>query len=171
MGLNQAAASLPARESSNRGSSRGDKALGVGNVQDDNDAVKSRYIPPFEVIKRQLEISPDGGRLVVTATYDDLIKIIQLLMSTLDVDEAWYLAQYGDVADAVSGGVIPSAKQHFIDNGYFEGRLPFSVTVDERWYQKEYPDVADSIRIGTEASAQAHFIRTGYKEGRLPCPS
>ena len=129
-----------------------------------------RYIPPFAVIKESVEISTSKGQLIATATYENLIRIIKLLVSGLEVDEDWYLLQYPDVAAAVAEGTIISARQHFVDDGYFEGRLPVAMEVDERWYNKEYPDVAESIRKGDEPSAQAHFLREGYKEGRLPFP-
>jgi hypothetical protein len=129
-----------------------------------------RYIPPFAVIKESVEISTSKGQLIATATYENLIRIIKLLVSGLEVDEDWYLLQYPDVAAAVAEGTIISARQHFVDDGYFEGRLPIAMEVDERWYNKEYPDVAESIRKGDEPSAQAHFLREGYKEGRLPFP-
>jgi hypothetical protein len=100
--------------------------------------------------------------------HKNFVKVIQLLLSALEVNEDWYLNQYPDVAQAISEGKVKSARQHFVDNGYFEGRLPFEITVDERWYQREYPDVAESIKKGGELSAQTHFLRDGYKEGRLP---
>jgi len=129
------------------------------------------YLPPFNVIKRLVEMSTSKGQLIATASYENLVMMIKLLLSSVDVDERWYLTQYPDVADAIAKGKTPSAKQHFIDNGYFEGRLPFSIPVDEDWYKKEYPDVAESIRLGSDPSAQAHFVRDGYKEGRLPFPT
>jgi hypothetical protein len=128
-------------------------------------------LPPFDVIKRSVEISTSRGQLIVTASYDNLVKMIMLLLAAVEVNEEWYLAQYPDVAEAIAKGVTPSARRHFIDNGYFEGRLPFPIVVDEKWYQQEYPDVGESVRKGGEASAQAHFSRDGYKEGRLPFPT
>jgi hypothetical protein len=130
-----------------------------------------RYIPPFDVIKQLVEISTSKGHLRVATSYENLITMIKLILSGVQVDEDWYLKQYPDVAQAISDGMIGSAKQHFRDNGYFEGRLPFEIKVDDKWYQVEYPDVADSIRRGNESSAQDHFLRNGYKEGRLPFPS
>jgi hypothetical protein len=106
--------------------------------------------------------------LQVVTSYENLIKMIKLILAGVQVDENWYLKQYPDVAQAISDDMVGSARQHFIDNGYFEGRLPFAMDVDEKFYQKEYPDVADSIKRGSEASAQDHFLRDGYKEGRLP---
>jgi hypothetical protein len=130
-----------------------------------------RYIPPFEVIKRLMEISASKGQLIASASYENLIKLVKLLLSAVEVDEAWYLKQYPDVSEAIAQGKINSARQHFIDNGYFEGRLPFAIPVDDEWYRKEYPDVAESIKNGIEPSAQSHFLRDGYKEGRLPFPT
>jgi hypothetical protein len=127
-----------------------------------------RYLPPFDVIKRSVEITTARGQLIATASYENLITLIKLLLSGVDVDEDWYLAQYPDVAEAIAEGKIKSAKQHFVDNGYFESRLPFAIDVDENWYQTQYPDVAQSIRNGSEPSAQTHFVRDGYKEGREP---
>jgi hypothetical protein len=126
------------------------------------------YLPPFNVIKRLVEMSTSKGQLIATASYENLVMMIKLLLSAVEVNERWYLTQYPDVADAIAQGKTPSARQHFIDNGYFEGRLPFPIPVDEDWYKREYPDVAESIRLGSDPSGQAHFVRDGYKEGRLP---
>jgi hypothetical protein len=40
------------------------------------------------------------------------------------VDEAWYLRTYPDVADGIKRGDHVSAADHFITNGYREGRQP-----------------------------------------------
>jgi hypothetical protein len=104
---------------------------------------------------------------MATARYEDLIVMIKLLLSGTDVNEDWYLRQYPDVAKAISEGGAKSGKQHYVDNGYFENRLPFPIIVDEAWYLREYPDVAASVRDGSD-TAQEHFLRQGYKEGRMP---
>jgi hypothetical protein len=128
------------------------------------------YLPPFDVIKRSVEISTSrDGQVFATASYDNLLGLIRSLLSVVIVDEEWYLAQYPDVAEAIDQGKMPSAKDHFVVNGYFEGRLPSLIAVDERFYLTKYPDVAESIRRGTEQSGQAHFLGGGYREGREPC--
>jgi hypothetical protein len=130
------------------------------------------YLPPFDVIKRSVEISTSReGQVFATASYENLLDMIRSLLSVVDVDEQWYLAQYPDVAEAIAEGKMPSARDHFIDNGYFEGRLPALITVDERFYLTKYPDVAESVRKGTEKSGQAHFLAGGYREGRTPRPA
>lgn len=129
-----------------------------------------KYISPFEVTRRLVDVSTAKGQLMATTRYEDLIIMIKLLLSGTEVNEEWYLRQYPDVANAIKEGGAKSAKQHYVDNGYFENRMPFPITVDEAWYVREYPDVASSIRDGAD-TAQDHFVRQGYKEGRMPSAS
>jgi hypothetical protein len=127
-----------------------------------------KYIPPFEMIRRLIEVSTVRGELRVNVSYEDFVEIMRTMISGVEVDEAWYARAYEDIGNAVKAGKIRSSKQHFIDDGYFEGRLPFRIPVDERWYLAENPDVAESVRKGVVESAQDHFDRDGYREGRLP---
>jgi hypothetical protein len=129
---------------------------------------KVKYLPPFEMIRRSIEISTVRGELRVNVSYEDFVGILRTMIKGVEVDEAWYARTYEDIGNAVKDGVIRSSKQHFVDDGYFEGRLPFPIPVNERWYLTEYPDVAESIRKGIVESGQDHFDRDGYGEGRLP---
>jgi hypothetical protein len=127
-----------------------------------------RYLPPFELIRRSIEISTVRGELRINVSYENFVEILRMMIRGVEVDEAWYQRTYEDIGDAVRRGALRSAQQHFVDDGYFEGRLPFPMQVDERWYLTRYADVADSIRRGEVASAQEHFSQDGYREGRLP---
>ena len=127
-----------------------------------------KYIPPFDFIRRSVEISTIRGELRVNASYEDFIRLLKKMIVGTEVDEAWYLRTYEDIAEAVREGSIKSAQHHFVEDGYFEGRLPFPIQVDDRWYTTQYPDVGDSVRRGLLPSAQAHFEEDGYREGRLP---
>jgi hypothetical protein len=127
-----------------------------------------RYLPPFDRLKEFLQISTVKGELRVAASYDDFVTMIKLLLSGSTVDEEWYLERYPDVADAINAGMFRSAKHHFVENGYFEGRFPTEPVVDEVWYLQRYPDVAQSVEQGHFSSALRHFIEDGYKEGRMP---
>ena len=126
------------------------------------------YFPPFEVIRRSVDISTVRGELRVSVSYEDFVKLLKLMIGGIQVDEDFYARAYEDIGQAVRTGTLPSGRQHFINDGYFEGRLPFPIRVDEAWYLRQYPDVAESIRRGILASAQEHFDLDGYKEGRLP---
>ncbi len=127
-----------------------------------------KYLPPFDLVRRSVEISTIRGELRVNVSYDEFVRLLKRMIVGTDVDEEWYLRTYEDIAKAVREGLIRSAQHHFVEDGYFEGRLPFPMKVDERWYMNQYPDVADSIRRGDIASAQTHFDEDGYREGRLP---
>jgi hypothetical protein len=127
-----------------------------------------KYLPPFDLIRRSVEISTVKGELRVNLSYDDFIRILKMMISGIEVNDAWYRQAYEDIGQAIKDGIVKSAKSHFTDDGYFEGRLPFPILVDEKWYLQQYPDVAESVRRGIVASGQVHFEEDGYREGRLP---
>ena len=128
------------------------------------------YLVPFNKIKAMVNIDHDKGRLMVSASYDEFLEMVRAVLSTIEVDEEWYLATYPDVVVGIKNGKVSSARDHFMYNGYFEGRLPFPLKVDERWYLTANPEVADFVRAGKLESGQQHFDHDGYKEGRWPFP-
>ena len=92
--------------------------------------------------------------------------IIPVLMN-IEVDETWYLKMNHDVRDAITEGKLASAREHYVNAGYFENRQPRKIMVDQAWYVSVYPDVAAAIRFGNFQSAQLHFETEGFREGRL----
>jgi len=127
-----------------------------------------KYLPPFDLIRRSLEISTIRGEVRVSLSYDDFTRMLRLMISGIVVNEEWYLTEYPDIAEAIRDGKVESVRQHFIDDGFFEGRRPFPMDVDEWWYLQQYSDVAENIRMGIVVSGQQHFVDNGYREGRLP---
>ncbi len=121
------------------------------------------YLPPFNRIKERMSFESIDEKLYITTEYKFFQKIIQDFLRLVPVDQEWYLKQYPDVVQA---GM--SAREHFAEHGYFEGRLPAPLTVDEGWYLKANPDVADQIAAGDMPDALTHFREHGYAEGRLP---
>jgi hypothetical protein len=126
------------------------------------------YVPPFSIVKQSFDFKSTKTGLVATVSYESLVKVIQSLLRSVEFDEAWYLSTYPDIAEAISEGRIENAKQHFIEFGYFEGRLPAQMVVDESWYLTAYPDVASAVNSGEIQSGTQHFREMGYLEGRLP---
>jgi len=127
-----------------------------------------KYLPPFDLIRRSLEISTVKGELRVSVSYEEFLNFIRSMIAGIEVDEAWYARAYEDIGAAVRDGKIASARQHFVADGYIEGRKPFEIKVDDKWYFQRYPDVAESVRKGILPSAQQLFDEDGYREGRLP---
>ena len=128
------------------------------------------YLPPFEGIKPFVAFAAVKGELTISATYPQFLVMIRALLQGIQVNEAWYLERYPDVAEGIKAGTVVSAKEHFLNDGYFEGRIPFPIAVDEAWYLEQNPGVADYIARGEIASAQQHFDEHGYMEGRRPFP-
>jgi hypothetical protein len=126
------------------------------------------YIPPFEILKQKVRVVMGNGKGRVDMKYGDFMEVIKLMLRAVDVNEHWYLNQYPDVAVAIKEGVYKSAKHHFVEEGYFEGRVPYEFGVDENWYKTQYPDIAASLQSGSLRSPKEHFLSHGYKEGRLP---
>jgi len=127
-----------------------------------------KYLPPFDAVKACVTIHTTRGELAVTCRYDGFVDMIRGFLIGIEFNEAWYLHRYPDIAEAIKQGHIASAWEHFINNGYFEGRLPFPIQVDEEWYLQQNEGVADYVRRGLLESAQQHFDENGYREGRLP---
>jgi hypothetical protein len=129
----------------------------------------SSYVVPYTVLLKQIGVSDElkDGQCV-ELTYDQLQSLIRKLLVSIPVDENWYKTMYQDIEQAIQSGSVKSAKDHFVADGYFEGRLPSKVVVDEEFYISRYPDVAEGIDEGEINSAQEHFESHGFTEGRLP---
>lgn len=126
------------------------------------------YVPPFSTVKNYFAFQTVNGEVTGSITYENLIELLQRLVWNTPVDEIWYRNEYPDVAQAIKKGVVRTAKQHFVESGYFEGRFPSEPQVDEKWYLSEHKDVAEAVREGKMESATQHFVSSGYLEGRLP---
>jgi hypothetical protein len=127
-----------------------------------------KYLPPFNILKSYLSITTVEGRLMAECSYENLVDMLRRLIAGVEVDGPWYLERYPDIADAIRRGLVADARTHFINDGYFEGRMPFRIEVDERFYLGQNEGVADYVRRGLLESGQQHFDENGYAEGRLP---
>ena len=80
---------------------------------------------------------------------------VELLKTSGLFDEAWYLAEYTDVA---SEGADPV--EHYLHHGAAERRNP-SPVFNTQFYLESNPDVA-----ATELNPLVHFVQYGKTEGR-----
>ena len=130
---------------------------------------KSTYVVPYSALLKELGIQTHlRDDDTVELTGDQLRSLVKRLLVYVSVDEAWYRSMYSDIDRAIRSGEVPSAKEHFVSDGYFEDRLPSKVQVDAAFYTRRYPDVAQRIDDGEITSAQEHFESHGFSEGRLP---
>ena len=81
--------------------------------------------PEFPVYKEIADILGFGGMPDVfpaNVPWTRFMQVVQLFLKRYPIDEKHYLQCHPDVAEAVKKGDIRSARAHFIDHGYFEGR-------------------------------------------------
>jgi hypothetical protein len=128
----------------------------------------SVYVRPFKSAMHEIGVDPMAISDIVLLNREKLEQLIKILLRAVTIDEDWYRKTYPDVDAAIKDGVYKSAKHHFVENGYFEGRRAGMTVVDEDWYRQAYPDIAEGIELGQFASCQEHFDQHGEAEGRLP---
>ena len=128
----------------------------------------SGYIPPHALMKKLIRREKtDSGEDTVTLPLIAFRKLLEAAVAGL-FDEKQYLERYADIRDAVTAGRIQSGLEHFVNDGYLEGRPALTHAVDEEWYVSTYPDVALAIKSGKVRNAAHHFEAFGYSEGRVP---
>jgi hypothetical protein len=126
------------------------------------------YLPPYARLREKLNLKSINGEVHATIKLEDIEDFIRSILLSVPLDEDWYRRTYPDVDEAVSGGQVRNGRDHFIRDGYFEGRRPFQMAVDEAWYLAQHPDIAAAVAAGRFASASDHFASHGYAEGRMP---
>lgn len=128
----------------------------------------SVYVRPFKTLMHEIGIDLGAFPSEVSLSRERLEQLIKTLLRSVNIDEEWYRKTNPDVDDAIKRGIYKSAKHHFVEYGYFEGRRAGIVLVDQDWYRKAYPDIAEAIDFGEATSCQEHFDQHGEAEGRLP---
>jgi hypothetical protein len=66
-------------------------------------------------------ISPEAEP-PTSVSWEAFTSVVQRFLPLLPFDEQWYNAENPDIAAAVANGDMRSAHDHFISNGFFEGR-------------------------------------------------
>ena len=128
------------------------------------------YVPPYQALLAMISAGAKRHDAKSVAVPEPVLRLIlQLALSQAQFDEGAYLRENPDVADSVRRGMVSSAKFHYVNYGYFEGRSG-GVPVDTIWYEKQYPDVAQAMRSGKTKvkSSTEHFHVAGAAEGRAP---
>ncbi len=82
-------------------------------------------------------------------------------------DAEWYLKAYSEARDAIAGGEVADAEQHFRKLGAARGLQP-NVLFSESSYRERYPEVAAEVEAGRFATGFDHFLLCGQHEGRHP---
>ena len=128
------------------------------------------YLPHIDLLLQALRIVRDrlDSRSKIAVDPRLLVHVIKRIVATLPFDAAFYLTTYDDVAHAK--GEIGDLHAHFIEAGFFEGRLGADPEVDAGYYLATYPDVGRAIAEGQIGAAGDHYVQRGSAEGRAPNP-
>ena len=125
--------------------------------------------PLSAMINKRLIIPSHKTNYIAVETHY-LAQVLKIRIGEIFVDERWYISKYPDVVDALKGGDLSTASDHYNLHGYYEHRMPYAILVDEEWYLEAYEDIALAVKAGTFMSGQMHFDVAGYREGRIPYP-
>jgi hypothetical protein len=128
------------------------------------------YFPSQAVLSQAVgcDLSDENSATPAQISLTLLRLLVRSALEGAPFDEAYYLRQNPDIEVAWKAGSIADLRQHFIDNGYFEGRKAWSIDVDEKWYLGLYKDVALAVRESQVVSAQQHYELVGEREWRAP---
>jgi hypothetical protein len=129
-----------------------------------------QYLPHIDLLLQSLRINRErlDSRSKIAIEAKLLKSILQTMAEDLPFSEEFYLQTYPDIAEAYEAGKIPDLRRHYVELGFFEGRLGARPPVDEAYYNQLYPDVAAAVQRGDVKSAAEHYMRSGAAEGRIP---
>ncbi len=130
----------------------------------------SQYVPHVDLLAQAMRINRErlSSRSKIAIDAKLLRLILQHLVSHMAFSDQFYRTAYADIGAAAAAGQIPDLHRHYVETGYFEGRLGAPGEVDEVFYLATYPDVATAIERGEVASGAEHYVRSGAAEGRVP---
>lgn len=109
-----------------------------------------------------------GSRVEVILQQEFFLKLVRMALQAVPFDEAYYISEHPDVAASIASGKIKSGKEHYVNIGYFENRLPRRIDINENDYLNANPDLKKAYADGHITSLMDHFIYTGIQEGRQP---
>ena len=130
----------------------------------------SDYLPHVDLMLQAMRINRDrlNSRSKIAIDAKLLRLILQSAVAHLPFSPEFYRRTYPDIADAAAAGQIPDLHRHYVETGFFEGRIGAPPPVDEAFYTGMYPDVAQAVLRGDVASGREHYLRSGVAEGRVP---
>ena len=128
------------------------------------------YLPHVDLLLQALRINRErlNSKSKVAIDAKLLRGLIQAVVARSPFSESFYLATYPDIAEAHKSGTIPDVHRHYVEAGFFEGRLGAPPPVDEGFYTTYYKDVGQAVTRGDIASGTEHYLRSGAAEGRIP---
>lgn len=128
------------------------------------------YLPHVKLLLDSMRVNRErlNSKSKIAIEAKLLRTLLQMIILNLPFSVEFYKERYPDLAEAHTTGQIPDLHRHFIESGYFEGRLGAAPPVDETFYTELYPDVAAAVEHEELSSGAEHYMRAGAAEGRVP---
>lgn len=132
----------------------------------------SEYFPHVDLLLQSMRIDRNrlNGRGKIAIDAPVLRRILQQAVAHLPFSADYYADTYPDIAAASAAGRIADLHRHFVETGYFEGRLGAPPPLDDAYYRATYTDVAEAVANGQTPSSAEHYRLSGAAEGRAPSP-
>jgi hypothetical protein len=129
-----------------------------------------QYVPHIELFLHALRINRErlNSKSKVAVDAKLLKALLKTIVQCAPFSEEYYLETYPDIAAAWAAGQIPDPRRHYIEFGYFEGRVGAPPPVDEAYYTSLYKDVGQAMLSGEIKTAAEHYEDSGCAEGRIP---
>ncbi|MEO0818762.1 MAG: hypothetical protein AAFX86_15850 [Pseudomonadota bacterium] len=103
----------------------------------------------------------------ISMSREDLLGIFSSIAEAYPFDEDFYLEAYPDVKNAIEAGAAPSARDHYINSGFIEGRVGSPELFNAEVYRQNNPDVASAFEPGDDEALLQHYVHLGCREGRV----
>jgi hypothetical protein len=128
------------------------------------------YVPHIDLLLQSLRINRErlNSRSKIAIDAKLLRMLLQALAASISFSPEFYLKTYPDIAEAHAAGQIEDLRRHFVELGFFEGRMGCEPPVDETYYTTQYKDVGAAVQRGDVLSGGEHYMRSGASEGRIP---
>jgi hypothetical protein len=124
-------------------------------------------VVPVGRMLRLLDIdAADLGNETVTVRASGLRDLLVELARQQPFDPEFYADCYPDIEAARLAGIVSDLREHFVNSGFLEGRLPSEPPFDPVWYASYYPDLATVIPASDAKALRNHYMTTGIIEGR-----
>ena len=123
----------------------------------------NQFLQAMRVNRRSLD---SNSKVTIDAKL--LKALLRTAVKCVPFSEQFYLETYPDIAQAYAAGQLKDLKQHYVEQGYFEGRVGAPATVDKPYYLHRNGDVAEAMTRGDFTSVAQHYHECGYREGRSP---
>ena len=126
-------------------------------------------MPHIDLLLQSLRINRErlNSKSKIAIDAKLLRMLLQALAASVPFSAEFYLKAYPDIAEAHAAGQIEDLRRHFVELGFFEGRMGCEPPVDEAYYTSQYKDVGAAVAARRRAVRRRalHALRRSRRPG------